>query len=123
MLTRQWGLVKRELILPSANRRGLRHLPRKIFFETKENGIEAYLLQMPPLGSENYVSRMMSATDDLAAGNPPQGPDVLRQGKIEQGTVWQIHSWPWSFSHPHYLLLVSSKNDAELKIRVSYGRD
>lgn len=123
VLTKQWGLVKRELIQSASNRRGLRHLPRKIIFETDDDGIEAYLLKMPGLGSKEFVPRMMSVTDDLAAGRPPQGADVIRQGKIQQGTVWQIHRWPWAISHPQYLLLVSSAKDAELRVRVSYGRD
>lgn len=122
-LSDKFGLVRREFIRSASNRRGLSHLPRKLIFETDAPGIEAYLLDLSRYPPEELVQRMLSLTEKLEAGQPPQGPDLLLGGKILNRTVWQLHSWPWALAHPTRLLLVKASQDSTLKVKISYGRD
>lgn len=122
-LSKEFGLVRRAIVTSSANSRGLQHVPRKITFHTKSPSLRVYLLDLSHLDPLSFVERMQTVTAQLEQGRPPAPSEIIRQGDVTEGTLWKLSAWPWSLSHPNYLLLVTSPADAELSAVVSYGRD
>lgn len=122
-LSKQWDFVARDLILTASGNKGMAHLPRKITFATDQQDVQAYLVNMPLLATPGYADYMLGLAKDLAAGRPPQGPDLLQAGSVGKQTVWKINSSPWTFSRPNYLLLLRSTDEATVNVRISYGRD
>lgn len=90
-------------------------LPQSLEFESNPGPVDVYVLDFS-MGDPTQIERMMTMTDQLKAGRPPE--QFVANAKGVTGRI-DLHSWP--YGRVKYLVLLHAEKESEVTLKVHYG--
>jgi hypothetical protein len=97
-------------------------LPHSVTFQTNGPKVRVYLLDLSKIGSSiDKVMTYMAASDAIAKGQEPNTETVVHRAVGVIDGTFQLPVWPWVW-HADYMLIVCADEEAQVIVRVSYGK-
>lgn len=97
-------------------------LPRSVSFQSNGPLIRVYLLDMSSIDSSiDKVTTYLNASDEISKGREPSTETVVQRAIGVDHGIFHFPAWPWAL-RADYMLIVCADEEAQVIVRISYGK-
>lgn len=97
-------------------------LPHSVSFQTNGPKVRVYLLDLYSIDSSiDKVMTYMAASDAIVKGLEPKTETVVHRAVGVSDGIFHLPAWPWAW-RADYILIVCADEEAQVIVRVSYGK-